>query len=273
MAAVRCTAPTRGHVPGSQAQRECPVHGNRARTSPLPVSAAPIAPAPEHASKHKQTVLSDGTTVVEAWRKDGKLHRVDGPALVERYPDGTVIEQWYRNGKLHHEDGPAWVRRYPDGTVVERWYRNGKRHREDGPAWVERRPDGTVIEEWYRNNKRHREDGPTYIERHPDGTVVEWWYRNGVRHREDGPTYIERRPDGAVKPVKSWAWHLDGTRVEAWQVLGRHLLRQGTPELSAEALKQIAKDVPWQRWDELVSDHPLVALWSAVHPSAEIGAG
>jgi len=241
MTVPRCTAPARGHVPGSQAQRECPVHGNRTRTSPLPVPAAPIAPAPEHASKHKQTVLSNGT-VVEAWRKDGKLHREDGPALVERYPDGTVIEQWYRNGKLHREDGPAWVRRYPDGTVVERWYRNGKRHYEGGPAWVERYPDGTVIEQWYRNGELHREDGPALVEHRPDGTT------------------------------ESEAWYLDDKAVEPWQVLGRHLLRQGTPELSAEALRQIAKDVPWQRWSELGPDHPLVALWGTVHPTADASA-
>mgnify|MGYP001488453139 CR=1 FL=1 len=190
MAAVRCTAPARGHVPGSQAQRQCPVHGDRsARTSPLPVPAAPSAPAPERASEHTQTVRPDGT-VIEEWHKDGVLHREGGPAYVERRRDGTaVIEWWYRNNKLHREGGPAWVRRSPDGTV------------------------------------------------------------------------------------ESEAWWLDDKRVEQWEVLGRHLLRQGTPELSTEALRQIAKDVPWQRWSELGPDHPLVALWGTVHPSAEISAG
>jgi len=37
------------------------------------------------------------------WRKDGKYHRLDGPA-VER-PNGTKI--YYQNGKLHRLDGPA----------------------------------------------------------------------------------------------------------------------------------------------------------------------
>jgi len=214
MTAVRCTAPARGHVPGSQAQRECPVHGNRAGASFHSTPAAPIAPAPEPTSRHRQTVRSDG-------------------------------------------------------TVVEGWYRNGVLHREDGPAYVERRPDGTVVEGWRKNGVLHREGGPARVERHPDGTVIEEWHRNGRGHREDGPAYVERRPDGTVEP---WAWCLDNTGVEPWEVLGRYLRRRGVPGLSAEALKQIVRDMPWQRWSELGSDHPLVALWGTVHPSAEINA-
>jgi len=238
MTAIRCTAPARGHVPGSQAQRQCPVHGDHsARMSPLP---AP--PAPESASEHKQTVHPDGT-VTEKWHKDGKLHRGDGPALVERYPDGTVIEWWCRNDKLHRIDGPAYVERRPDGTVVEGGYRNGVVHREDGPAWVRRSPDGTVVEQWRKNDELHREDGPAWVERRPDGTT------------------------------ESEAWYLDGTEVGAWEVLGRYLTTRDMPGLSAEALRQIARDVPWQRWSELGPDHPLVALWAAVHPRADISAG
>ena len=217
------------------------MHGDRAGASSLPGPAAPIAPAPESASEHKQTV----------------------------HPDGTVVEWWYRNGRRHREDGPAYVERHPDGTIVERWYRNDELHREDGPAYVRRSPDGAVIEQWYRNNKLHREDGPAYVKRHPDGTVVESWHRNNKLHRDDGPAHVERRPDGTTE---SEAWCLDGTGVEPWEALGRHLTTRGVPGLSTEALKQIAKDVPWQRWDELGPDHPLVALWATVHPSADISA-
>jgi len=264
MTAIRCTAPTRGHVPGSQAQRECPVHGDRARTSPLP---AP--PEPEPASERRQMVLPDGT-VAEWWYRNGVLHREGGPAYVKRHPDGTVVEKrWYRNDKLHREDGPAYVERRPDGTVVEAWYRNDKLHREDGPAWVGRSRDGIVAEGWYRSGERHREDGPAWVERHPEGIVVEAWYKEGKLHREGGPARVRCSPDGTVTET----WCLDDTEVGAWEVLGRYLTTRGVPGLSAEALKQIAKDVPWQRWDELGSDHPLVALWGTVHPSAEISAG
>jgi len=267
MTVPRCTAPARGHVPGSQAQQQCPVHGNRARTSSLPAPAAPSTPAPKPASEHEQTVLSDGT-VIEGWYRNSRLHREDGPAWVESRPDGTVFEGWYRNGKHHREDGPAWVEHRPDGTVVEEWRKNGELHREDGPACVKRFPEGIVFEEWYEDGELHREDGPAWVQRRPDGTVFEEWHRNGVLHRIDGPAQVERRPDGTVKPE---AWYLDDTEVGAWQVLGRYLMTRGVSGLSVEALKQIAKDVPWQHWSELGPDHPLVALWGTVHPSAGIG--
>jgi len=264
MTAVRCTAPARGHVPGSQAQRQCPVHGDRSAR----MSSLPAPPAPEPASKHKQTVRPDGT-VVEEWHKDGVLHREDGPAYVEHRPSGTVVERWHKDGIHHREDGPAYVERRPNGTVVEWWYRNGVLHREDGPAWVEHRRDGTVVERWRKDGKIHREDGPAWVEHRPNGTVVEWWYRNGELHRIDGPARVERDPDGTVTE----AWYLDGTEVESWQVLGRCLTTRGASELSTEALRQIAKDVPWERWDELGSDHPLVRLWGAVHPTTDASAG
>ena len=57
---------------------------------------------------------------------DGKLHRVDGPALT--FPNGD--EYWYLNGGLHRVDGPAI--KHADGR--EECYLNGKRHRADGSA-------------------------------------------------------------------------------------------------------------------------------------------
>ena len=39
----------------------------------------------------------------ERWYCDGKLHRVDGPAVVWKY--GAT--GWYQHGKLHRLDGPA----------------------------------------------------------------------------------------------------------------------------------------------------------------------
>jgi len=50
---------------------------------------------------------------LEEWRKDGKRHRLDGPAY--KVPSGR--EEWYKDGKLHRLDGPA--KKYPfDGSVV-----------------------------------------------------------------------------------------------------------------------------------------------------------
>lgn len=59
------------------------------------------------------------------YRKNGELHRLDGPALLTA--DG--LEAWYRHGVLHRVDGPAFV-----FGIVEEWHFDGKLHRDDGPA-------------------------------------------------------------------------------------------------------------------------------------------
>ena len=52
------------------------------------------------------------------WRKDGVLHREDGPALIT-----ANSRRWYLHGKCHREDGPAieWA----DGDKW--WYFDGIR--------------------------------------------------------------------------------------------------------------------------------------------------
>jgi hypothetical protein len=47
---------------------------------------------------------------------------------IAEWPDGS--KHWYLNGKLHRVDGPAVE--WSDGT--KEWHLNGKLHREDGPA-------------------------------------------------------------------------------------------------------------------------------------------
>jgi hypothetical protein len=86
------------------------------------------------AEQPKCTTSVDG---LREWYLDGKLHRVDGPAL--EWDDGT--KEWWLNGKLHREDGPAIER--PNG--IKEWWLNGMRHRVDGPAieWV------GGVKEWY----------------------------------------------------------------------------------------------------------------------------
>jgi len=109
------------------------------------------------------------------WYKEGKKHRLDGPAC--EWDNGD--KSWYKEGLLHRIDGPAVE--WNDGT--KHWYIEGKRHRIDGPAieWV----NGT--KEWWINGNLHREDGPA-IEL-ADGT--KGWYKEGLLHRINGPA-IER---------------------------------------------------------------------------------
>ena len=74
------------------------------------------------------------------WKnKDGKLHRLDGPAVecLNGY------KAWYKNGLRHRLDGPA--RELESGA--RHWYQNGELHRLDGPA-VEYN-DGDKY--WYKN--------------------------------------------------------------------------------------------------------------------------
>ena len=86
--------------------------------------------------KYEVTVYENGR---EEWRLNGKLHRVDGPAV--KCSDG--YEEWCLNGKKHRVDGPAI--KWSDG--YESWYLNDKLHRVDGPAV--KRPNGS--EEYWLN--------------------------------------------------------------------------------------------------------------------------
>jgi hypothetical protein len=77
---------------------------------------------------------------------EGRLHRLDGPALI--HANGST--KWYRHGRRHRQDAPACV--YVNGT--RKWYRDGLRHRDDGPAATY--PDGRRI--WFQDGvKVHQE--------------------------------------------------------------------------------------------------------------------
>ena len=81
----------------------------------------------------------------EVWYVNGKWSREDGPARIERYPNGNIkLEAWYKNGEEHRDNGPAETRYYPNGNkMIEAWYKNGEEHRDNGPA----------ITTYYLNNK------------------------------------------------------------------------------------------------------------------------
>lgn len=80
---------------------------------------------------------------------NGKLHRVDGPAL--EYGHGPKM--WFLDGTFHRTDGPAVE--YP-GMLKEWWFKC-KRHRLDGPAILNEDGEG----EWWVCGKKHRLDGPS----------------------------------------------------------------------------------------------------------------
>ena len=55
--------------------------------------------------------------------KDGKSHRLDGPAV--KTTGGT--ELWYKDGKYHRLDGPAFVW----GSGDKYWFIEGKKYTEE----------------------------------------------------------------------------------------------------------------------------------------------
>lgn len=77
----------------------------------------------------RETDPLTGIVTCEEWRKDGKRHRADGPAYIERDAvTGTVThEEWWTGGKLDRTDGPAFTLRDDQtGTVIrEEWYKDG----------------------------------------------------------------------------------------------------------------------------------------------------
>lgn len=100
---------------------------------------------------------------------DGNPHRLDGPAYKT-----DILEDWYYHGKLHRIGGPASVDKYGQKW----WYIHGVLHREDGPAYT----DNVGGQWWYAHGKLHREDGPAEIV----GCSFRW-YKEGKLHRTTGP--------------------------------------------------------------------------------------
>ena len=82
-------------------------------------------------------------------------------------------KRWYLNGKLHRIDGPAIE--YPNGYKV--WYLNDKLHRIDGPAIELKNGD----KYWYLNNEYHRIDGLAIECANGD----KFWYLNGKKVNEE----------------------------------------------------------------------------------------
>lgn len=136
---------------------------------------------------------------------DGKLHRDDGPAVID-----TDGERWYFEGKLHRIGGPCI-----SNSSEEVWARYGKRHRVDGPAFI-LKDEG--IEGWFTYDRRHRVGGPAITRTNGTQSVTEWYW-HGKRHRDDGPsitdgndTYWHRygklhRLDGPARRIERYEWN------------------------------------------------------------------
>jgi antitoxin component YwqK of YwqJK toxin-antitoxin module len=134
--------------------------------------------------------------------KNGKLHRLDGPAEICYYKNGTSLvgsatikfESWYQNGLSHRLDGPANIGYYENGNKkYETWYRqdpgppqNGSVHRLDGPAHIGYYEDGNKdYEQWFKNGSLHRLDGPANIEYYENGNIKKKYYFQNKEYTEN----------------------------------------------------------------------------------------
>jgi antitoxin component YwqK of YwqJK toxin-antitoxin module len=79
----------------------------------------------------------DGTLKYESFYVDGYPRDCEKGALyIDYHKNGNVrVETYKRDGDLHREDGPALKYYQKDGTPYrEMFMKSGTRHREDGPA-------------------------------------------------------------------------------------------------------------------------------------------
>lgn len=61
------------------------------------------------------------------WHKNGKLHRENGPAVIDFDLDMNLYEEYQRNGRIHNPNGPAQI--WYNGNTPEKisWWWQGSR--------------------------------------------------------------------------------------------------------------------------------------------------
>lgn len=138
------------------------------------------------------TISLDGGSERTIYRDgQGRPHRDDGPAIVERGPSGQTVAKWYcQHGQLHRDRGAAVITF--DGTGVidyEGHYQWGQLHRLDGPAEIEFLTGIAVLKRWWIKGQRHRDGLPAEIHIDPLELQVtyEGYFQLDSLHRVDGP--------------------------------------------------------------------------------------
>lgn len=79
---------------------------------------------------------------IHHYNDNSKLHREDGPAIINYNSNGNILDEiYFINGLEHRSDGPAVIQYYTadehkNKIKREVYYKNGLCHREDGPAEI-----------------------------------------------------------------------------------------------------------------------------------------
>ena len=156
--------------------------------------------------------MDGGIKVLETARmteytRDGKRHRVGGPAVTLRYENGKIeYKGWYQNGvRTRQNDQPAEIQYGEDGRIIGRaWFKDGLLGRDkDNPSGISVvnfppvsnlevassdmwRDRAQTYKEWRKNGRFHREKGPArmWIDSNFNTTSESYWW-NGRQVSED----------------------------------------------------------------------------------------
>ena len=194
----------------------------------------------------------DRVVIKERFLIDGRLHRDDGPAKVDRTLKNTIKnEEWYKDGHLHsYNDLPAKI----DRMGTKSWYKDGTLHRDGLPAKV--LADGS--EQWYCNGRQHRDgDQPSVTDVRMNRLK---YHKDGRLHRIGGPAVVYTDKDDYAY-YQEGRLHSEGdipslyvtnTRgnmtTEKWHVRG-HLHREGSPAVITRSIKGDEKSYLYYRND------------------------
>ena len=129
--------------------------------------------------------------------RSGTPHNEDGPS--EIHPDGSLC--WRKNGKLHRTDGPAL-----ENEITIEYYYFGLKHRIDGPARIYKK---NKTEEWYLGGQLHREDGPAviYFDEYSNEPTFDWYLHGDWLDFEKYLDFVE--PEVAIKLKLQYSQLLD----------------------------------------------------------------
>ena len=189
---------------------------------------APVATKPMHkffsviSANHKvdpdnkettKQVDSNGNIT---YRKNGVLHRDDGPAVEKP----NIAEEWFRDGLRHREDGPAVE--WQSGT--KEWFRDGLRHREDGPAieYPNRLPEWNI--HGFRFTKEDYWEALLKDEKWHDKTIA------GIIETLKKHNYFKYYPE----PTSPLSWKI-------LQIINRDMIQNATSE-DITSFKQLPHD-------------------------------
>jgi len=153
-----------------------------------------------------RTDLNTGL-IEEVYLLNGRRHRDanEGPAYSMCYEGKPIEEKYYWHGRLHRVDGPAVLVHNDEALEEEHYYRYGLLHRDpkEGPAFIVRNASGTLLleESYHVKGEFYRDpaDGPHHISRYDDGRIEREHYTDPDRA---APPHRPSRSRGAPAPQR-----------------------------------------------------------------------